>query len=328
MRETAHEIDQAAAEWVAKVDRGLSTEEQFDLDAWLDADPRRTGAFGRLRAIALRTERAVALGPDFQPSNFTRSPSAKPSRRGLLIGGGAVAAGVAASLLARLSLLHDRLQTRKGEVRQFALKDGSVVTLNTSSAVALSFSQHLRKVRLLGGEALFDVAHDKARPFVVLAGATSIRAIGTSFTVRHLPDEAVQVLVSDGVVEVSRTDATPPRPMRVSAGMRAVSTANGSAGAAMALSATAVSETELHRALAWREGHLAFEGETLAAAANEFARYSDTRIVVEDPALAREEIAGLYQATDPVGFAQSVASSLDAQTEVSEGKVRIFRRAS
>ena len=63
----------------------------------------------------------------------------------------------------------------------------------------------------------------------------------------------------------------------------------------------------------------------LAQAAAEFSRYSDTRIVIEDPALGREEIAGLFKATDPVGFANTIAISLNAHVRVAEGEVRLTR---
>ena len=77
--------------------------------------------------------------------------------------------------------------------------------------------------------------------------------------------------------------------------------------------------------MAWQDGHIAFEGESLAEAAAEFARYSDTRIIIDDPALAQEEIAGLFKATDPVGFAQTIAISLNAHARVGEGEVRLTR---
>ena len=77
--------------------------------------------------------------------------------------------------------------------------------------------------------------------------------------------------------------------------------------------------------MAWQNGQIAFEGETLAQAAAEFARYSDTRIVIDDPALAKEEIAGLFKATDPVGFAQTIAISLNAHARIGEGEVRLTR---
>jgi transmembrane sensor len=91
------------------------------------------------------------------------------------------------------------------------------------------------------------------------------------------------------------------------------------------ITVAALPVAELHRELAWRDGRIAFEGEALGQAAAEFARYSDVRIVIADPELGREEIAGLYQANDPVGFAKAVALSLNARAEVGSGEVRILR---
>lgn len=325
-RQTAQEIDQDAANWAAMVDRGLSAGEQRELDAWLAEDSRHVGAFAIMRATSLQTERAVALGRQFEPRDFARTRVPGPSRRLLLTGGGLAAACAAVGVVAWPFLRGDRYRTRKGEVRQLALRDGSAVTLNTDSLLDVRFTRHRRELRLLRGEALFDVAHDKTKPFVVVAGTTEAIAVGTSFTVRHLPGEAVQVLVREGVVAVRREDSLGAPAQRLVANMRAISTTTTVSAATTApVSVTEISTPELHRALAWRGGQLAFEGETLAAAAEAFTRYSDTRIIVEDPQLAREEIAGLYQATDPVGFAQSVAVSIGARAQVSEGEVRIFR---
>lgn len=322
-RDAAQQIDREAADWAARVDRGLTAGEQADLDRWLDGDMRRVGAYGRMRAVALQTERVAALGPVHSPKDFTGAAASKLSRRRLLAGGGAIAAGTAGLGLAGWSwLMRGRYQTRKGETRQLALPDGSVVTLNTDSDVSVRLSENLREVRLLRGEALFDVAPDKARPFVVLAGSTQARVLGTSFLVRALPEEPVQVLVREGVVEVSRTDDAPQRPLRLVANSRAVSPIKPLAAVDTTIALSTVSDGVVTRALAWRDGQIDFEGVALDRAASEFTRYSDTRIVV-DPDLAREEIAGLYQTNDPVGFARAVAASLRAQARVSDGEVRI-----
>jgi transmembrane sensor len=94
---------------------------------------------------------------------------------------------------------------------------------------------------------------------------------------------------------------------------------------AAAIDAMPVPAAQLHRQMAWQKGQLAFEGETLAQAAAEFARYSDTRIVIDDPALAKKEIAGLFKATDPVGFARAIAISLNVRARIGEGEVRLTR---
>jgi transmembrane sensor len=86
-----------------------------------------------------------------------------------------------------------------------------------------------------------------------------------------------------------------------------------------------VEPADVERALAWREGRIAFEGETLAQAVVELQRYSDTRIVIDDPSVANEEITGLFQANNAVGFAQTVATSFGLHAEVSEKQVRLYR---
>lgn len=322
-RQTAHEIDLEAADWVAKADRGLSAEEQSSLDRWLSDDQRRVGAYGRIRAIALQTERVAALGPVHSPHDFGASDAATFTRRKLLAKGSAVAAGLAAAGLGSWAFLkRGQFYTRKGEFRQLALQDGSVVTLNTASRVSVNLSGKQREIDLVQGEVLFDVAKDRSRPFVVTAGDLEIRVLGTSFSVRALPDEPVQVVVREGVVQVARIGGAGRESRRLVANMRAIDPANGSGDDDALIRVSELPEAEIHRALAWRDGHIDFEGETLARAVAEFARYSDTRIVIA-PSLADEQIAGLFQASDPVGFAQAVATSLRARTEISDGEIRI-----
>jgi transmembrane sensor len=138
--------------------------------------------------------------------------------------------------------------------------------------------------------------------------------------VRRLDAGPVEVLVREGVVEVFKPEAD-AAPVRIAANNRAVAKAGGGS----AIAAMSVPAVQVQRQLAWQNGQIAFEGETLARAADEFSRYSDTRIVIDDPVLAHEEIAGLFRANDPVGFAQTIAISLNAHAEVGEGEVRLTR---
>ena len=321
-RETSQEIDAVAADWAARIDRApLSAEEDERLETWLAADDRRRGAFMRLRAVALHTERAQALGPGFDPETFAAREAAAfpPSRRHVLWGG---AAAIAASIVGAFGLGliggGEAYDTRRGEVRVVTLDDGSVVTLNTSSRLKVQFSEGRRLVSLEEGEALFDVAKDKARPFVVDAGAASVRAVGTSFTVKRLAAEPVEILVREGVVEVSRPRG--PAPVRMAANMRMVAT-----GRSRDLRAVAIAPEEVSREIAWKGGRIAFEGETLGHAARAFQRYSDIRIIIDDPAIGREEISGLFATNDPVSFARAAATSLDLKANVGPGEVRLSR---
>ena len=317
-RQAASQIDEAAAAWVAKLDRRLTPGEEQQLQAWLASDDRHLGAFGRMHALSLHTERAAALGSDYRPDRF-RPASAELSRRQALRAAGLVLGVAAAGSGAYWSLrASGRHATGRGEVRSIALADGSVVTLNTASEILVRYSRARRTIRLLKGEALFDVAKDRERPFVVDAGDMKVRAVGTRFTVRRLDRSPIQVLVQEGVVEVSEPAAAGSRKIRVTANMRATKTAVNTVTASVA-------PAEIGRELVWRQGSIAFEGETLAQASSEFARYSDIHIVIDDPDLAGEQVSGMYSAHDPVGFGRAIAEAFSARVEIRENEVRLYR---
>lgn len=320
-RETSQEIDAVAADWAARIDRGaLSPADEGALDAWIAGDARRLGAFMRMRAVALQSNSAKALGPDFDPEAFAQAePSAATPitrRRMFWLGGSAVAASALGAVGLGLMMRDTVYETRLGEMRVVTLEDGSAVTLNTASRIRVAFADARRTVTLEEGEALFDVAKDPARPFIVEAGGTSVRAVGTSFSVKRLNDAPVEVLVREGIVEVAQPATH--RPVRMTANMRIV-TSHAVA------QPVAIAQTEVDRETAWRSGRIAFEGEPLAQAAAAFGRYSDTRIIIEDPGIGREEITGLFASNDPVTFAKAAAASLELKATIGPGEVRLSR---
>ena len=281
-RRTAREIDAEAADWAARLDRGpLSAEDERRFQLWLSQDDRRLGAFGRIRGLSIFTEKARALGRGFDPATFgPATPDILPhglARRSLLRVGGAVAAtALVGSMVGWRLMSRGVLSTGKGETRVFALQDGSVVTLNTLSRIAVDFSEQTRGIRLIQGEVHFDVAKNPDRPFEVSVGETQVRVVGTSFTIRRIEATPVQVLVREGIVDVSSIEAPSKQPVRIFANMRATTPAGGGG-----IAAQEVAPTELRRALAWRDGRIELKGETLAQAVAEFARYSDTKIIID-----------------------------------------------
>jgi transmembrane sensor len=319
MSSTNHEIDRIAAGWAAKRDLGtLSAEAQAEFESWLAADIRHLGAYGRAEAVLCRLERlnAVAL----EPVEHGPIGEAGWTRRGALLAGGATA-GIAATVgfyLAREGAPEATISTQIGQMREVLLPDSSIVSLNTNSEISVRFSREVRNIILLKGEALFDVAKDHDRPFVVSAGDTSVRAVGTSFTVSHLPQKPIQVLVKEGVVELQRVDTPQALPVRASANIQAIA----SPGAPIIT--VAMPENKLARDLEWQNGRIALDNETLKNAAAEFARYSEVHIAV-DAAISDRTVTGLFAANDPVGFARAVASVLKLQTEVKGEEVRIFK---
>lgn len=321
MSSVNQEIDGQAADWAAKRDlRALSPSEQAAFEAWLAADIRHLGAYGRAEAVLSRLERLNGAILDPPPDEEEANPVW--TRRRILVGGG-IAAGIAAGTTAGMRLgMHDEalqqtFSTEIGQMREVVLSDGSVVSLNTNSTITVNFTRTARNVDLRRGEALFDVAKNKQRPFIVSAGDTRVRAVGTSFMVSLLPQKPIQVLVREGVVELRRAETPQALPVRASANIQAI------APPGSPIITVAMPEGRLVRDLAWQRGNIALDNQTLSSAASEFARYSEVRIIV-DPAVSNKTVTGLFASNDPVGFAKAVASVLGLHAEVKGKVVRIF----
>jgi transmembrane sensor len=286
-RDTSQAIDDAAAAWVAREDRGqLSNEDQAALDVWLHADSRHAGALLRARAIGLRSEAASALGRDFDPRRFTRSTRRPPvqkslSRRQLMAWSGGAAACVATVAAVGLILTAPTAYaTERGQMRLVPLPDGSTVVL--------------------------EVGHRQIET-----------AEGSGFRIRKLEQEPIDLLVHQGVVQIG-DDQIGRRDLLRSDTQ--ITLGSGGDGRRDSLPRH-VSPTVINRELAWREGKIAFEGESLGQAASAFQRYSNVRILIADPTLAREPVSGLFSANDPVGFSRAVADLFGAPIRVERTRV-------
>ncbi len=314
-RETAETIDDAASEWAARIDRGLSGTERAALDTWLAVDRRRIGALARARALWVHAEQAVARGP----APVEVEPRQLLNRRRLLAGGATALAATLAGVLVVPHLLGDssELASGIGETRRVTLEDGSAVTLGPGTRLRQSFDTARRLIELVSGEAFFEVAQDTRRPFVVLAGQMTLRALESAFGVRAIEGVPLSVIVSTGKVRIGAGGAE----RVLEANMRLDASTPGAAARVTRLEPDA-----LQRSLAWREGMLAFEGDTLASVAKQFDRYGAARIVIADPALAREPITGSFAANDPRGFARAIAASLGARVAIEGDVIRLSRK--
>jgi transmembrane sensor len=328
MRTTSQDIEKQAAEWVAKRELGdLSPKEQAAFDAWLAADVRALGAYCRIEGALVRLGRVGRAARDGDDAPGPREEPATGivkrylSRRVIL--SGSVAAGFAAVCTIGASMWMRRQQNSfvsgVGLVREVPLSDGSVITLNTNSEVSVNYTDAVREIHLLRGEALFDVAKNKKRPFIVFAAGTQVRAVGTSFSVSMLPQRPVQVLVKEGVVELKPAAGDRVSAVRVKANTRVLIPERDR------FIAVNIAQEKVDRDLAWQHGELAFDNQTLREAAQEYARYSSIRIVV-DEASADRTVTGSFAANDPIGFAKLTAEALDLQVEVNDNEVRLLSR--
>lgn len=312
-RDNATALDAVAAAWVARLDRDdVSPEDEAELERWIGDDPRRAGAFARAMAANAYFDRAAALGEHYEPP--VRRFGDAIDRRKLIGGGlGAMAASVIAAVGVRAYLRAGHIRTEKGGLRRAALPDGSAITLNTATDVAVDFGETMRRVRLLSGEAIFDVARDPVRPFIVASGAVTVRAIGTSFIVRLLDTGGTLVTVREGIVDVARgTHAA----MRLVIGDQAHIAPGGT------LEQRHLSVAETRRIEAWREGQIDLTGLDLGEAAIAFGRYSNTRIAV-DSAIASRKVAGVYSTSDPRGFARDAAMGLGLSVTEFDGVIHL-----
>jgi len=187
-------------------------------------------------------------------------------------------------------------ETRFGEQRFVRLDDGSGVTLNTDSSIEVKIEEGHRIIRLVRGEALFDVAHDPARPFDVYTGSTVLRAVGTRFDVDVRPSRTT-VTVVEGIVSLTQGlgEALPMgnTPL-LRAADRVVIVSSGPG--------TPQHGVRLDEATAWTRQQLVFNKRSLGEVAEEFNRYNRERIVIATPELRSQEITGVFKANDPASF--------------------------
>lgn len=323
-RETGQGIDQAAAGWAARLDRSpLTTSEAHALDAWLQGDVRRPGALLRAQALLVARDRAtVDVAPAPAPARLHVLPrrvhAPRRVRRGWLRLGGAMTACTA--LMFVVAFLVDAptaYATAKGEIRTLPLRDGSTVTLNTDTRIRLHDDASQPRIRVLQGEIYVQSEADAAHALIVEVDGRRVRAAHAAFYVSKLAGQPERVTVRDGRIEL---EGPANAPATVLASSQRVSLP---ASTRAALQPTTLPAGEIDRQLAWREGKLAFHGESLAEAARTFSRYSDTQLVIDDPALAGKQVIGLYATNNPAGFARDAAKVLDARVERSGNRIAI-----
>jgi transmembrane sensor len=298
-------IDNEAFEWVArKFARGLGDSESGEFDTWYAADSRHKGAY--VRAMAIYNAINLATVPQsLAPELPDLTEKHAPSRRGFLMYGAMAACLVATVGTVSFSALHQDkvLTTAKGEFRKVPLQDKSIATINSGSQIEVEFTANRRKINLRKGEAWFEVAKDKSKPFIVEAGDARIRAVGTAFSVRRFAN-GTEVLVTEGTVEVWSRGRTAQR-RQLTAGESAF----------LAQEASAISVTrqpsEVNRKLAWREGNLILKNQTLNDAVADFNRYSPRTIVIVDASLREKRLFGQYKLDAPELFAKDVSTVLD-----------------
>jgi transmembrane sensor len=221
------------------------------------------------------------------------------TRRGAIAGLGAVVLGTAALKGPGLwRQWQADVVSEVGVIRHRMLADGSKLTLGPDSAIQIDFSGAARKLTLLDGMALFDVADDPQRPFEVRAGNYLARGhSGAAFEARRNSGSSM-VAVGAGRVEVSGDD-------RSSAAQLA---AGDWIARGPAASAPVQGRRDPAQIAAWRSRKLIAEEDRIDAVVAEIARWQNSRVLIADGGLAASRVSGLYDLRDPLAALRAVVS--------------------
>jgi len=334
--------EQASHWWVLLNGSGASAAEHEEFGRWVARSPERVAAFLRTAQLtkALRSKKlewpdtsVEALAREVResaaevlPLHPAQNPLRRPrggvalSRRKLPMMRLAAMVLVAAIAGAWFLLASpQRYVTSVGEQRSVVLADGSLVTLNTASEIEVRFQKRQRLIRLLRGEGLFQVAHERERPFDVVVGDTIVRAVGTQFNVdRRVSGTTVTVVEGKVAIESQALAGRGSASTRSVGGQSTPAGMPTPAGGTLVLAAGEQLTVTPHEqskpihanvttATAWTQRRLVFEHRPLGEVAEEFNRYNHHSIRIESAALREQQVTGVFQANDPNSFMDFVS---------------------
>jgi len=309
------EIEEQAAQWLAREDRGFDIESRAVFETWLNSGSANRVAYLQLKAAWQRADRLAALrSPETPIGQRVRWWTAKPAWQiaaalalFIMFGGGALYFYTTSPV---------SYTTMVGQTQTVRLSDGTRIEMNTDTHLTTKLTNAARTVKLDHGEAYFDVVHDAHRPFVVLAGNRKITDIGTKFTVRREGDD-VDVTVLEGRVRVETLDNSNANAVIGNANDMLISKRDG----------TLLAQTravDVQNATSWRHGLLVFDQATLADAAQEFNRYNQKKLVVVGK--ARDlRIGGVFRANNLDVFAALVKTGLRLKVEEKDGTIVVSK---
>jgi transmembrane sensor len=330
--------EQAAHWWVVLNEESVTTADREAFAAWVRRSPERVEAFLRVNMLmgTLHSKerhwpetpadelirQARASSAEIIP--LARSESAPVARPSLRLPGPFAFAGVRMFLAASLAMLccavalswfmlsPERYETDIGEQRSVLLDDGSLVTLNTASQIEVKYSDHQRFVRLVRGEALFNVAHERQRPFDVDTGNAVVRAVGTQFNVDRRTDRTTVSVVEGKVQVIPEPAEQNQRPAAGGTPAKEQSETEFLAAAQrLVVTDSGVGEPEpianLAPVTAWTQRQLVFENQSLGEVAEEFNRYNRQHILIQSAQLRTQQVTGVFQANDAASFLAFIA---------------------
>jgi transmembrane sensor len=312
IQETSTAPDEAAAYWRVRHDRGdMSAQDGAVFERWLGASFAHRDAWRTTNELwslfddaddpHLEAMRAAARGAGREPRTWLRPVAAAIALVATSLGIiGVSRFGGSAERKVEPPSLASRYETQRGERATATLADGTLVNLDSDTAITVTFEHAGRHVRLSRGQALFEVAKDKSRPFVVRAGNSSVTALGTVFDV-DVASRDLRVVLVEGRVAVNPKSGSRSPNVILTPGQELIANRNGEVRVGM---------TDAEAALLWRRGLVEFNDATLAEAVEQLNRTSSRTLRLADPSIGTLRLSGIYRTGSPEGFVTSIAQVL------------------
>lgn len=329
-------IDGEAAEWVARRFCGFSSSQQDAFFEWLAADPAHSEAYVRHQDLWTRMGTLAEWMPEHSETPHRDLLKNRPTLfRSFWLGG--VAAAVIVGMLLWLPevLAPKEIGSQSyvaSDYQRHTLPDGSIVEMNSGAAMVLNFTSEERRIDLVSSEALFHVAKDVNRPFIVSAKGVEVRAVGTAFNVR-VTEQEVEVLVTEGQVRLDKkasgfaSDENPNRSDSIAADLHAGQRSSISlwGGFSQAI-VTEVDEAAIFERLAWKY-RLEFDSIPLSEAVARINRRSVVQLEIADEEIAELLIVGTLRMDNIEHCVELIELTLDITSErVNDRKVILKRK--
>ena len=321
------DINEQAAAWMAKLlDQGAKAFDRQSLNVWRAADPAQDQAYAELEALVADLDTVGEQVLELEMVQELEAAVDARRRQRFVTGISAMAATVCAAVMTTVTLWSpmpdaDVYETLRGERLTVTLEDGSAVELNTDTKVRATMEDGERHVTIERGEAFFNVTRDENRPFVVTAGRSEVRVLGTKFNVR-LGASSNMISVLSGLVSVSQHNSGD-----VEAKELALLQAGQQAEHQTSVAKAIIESFDANSVFAWRTGKAFYSEMPLEDVVADLNRYFKDPLKIADASLAELPVSGTFNLNDQnvVVDALESAFSLMAVKRV-DGVILLYSR--
>ncbi|THD57813.1 FecR domain-containing protein [Phenylobacterium sp.] len=329
-------VAEEAAHWFARLQGEAATgDDWLAFERWLQSSPTHARAYEQLESLwvdldyasvakelggrPLLAARRRAAGP--QPGLGRPAVGRAATRRRVWIGASAaVAAGLAVSVglgLQPATVTPQIYQTAPGQTRDITLADGTHIRLNAASKITVRLERQARRVEMADAEAVFDVAHDAKRPFLIAVGDRQVRVVGTEFNLRHRAD-LVDLTVRRGTVEVRPADDLNAAPTRVTVGQELTHT-QGQPAQLLKVSDPAA-------AFAWTGGQLIYRDQPLSEVAADLTRRFGVPVRLADARVGALRFSGVLVTDSEPDVLRRLEAFAPVRVERTSDEIILHRR--